>query len=156
MDLNIVIDELRKGLKLFRAFEYAEGVAVALQSAVQQHGELTVKVVDLQKQRDELITAVADAQTELDKLKVEAAAVTADAEASTLAADEYAKRVRAEADKAVSDIQGQTVKTVEASLAEAAAKAKAITDEAEAKVAAAEKEHARIQKAIDALRAKIS
>ncbi len=92
--LNQTIDELRKGLKVYRAFEHAEEVIGTLQAAAQQ----------LQEMRN----ALADLTPQVDATRAALAAVTDQVEAAKLQATEILSTAKVQAEKLVSDAHDET------------------------------------------------
>lgn len=61
-DTKLALDELRKGLRIFRAFEHAEGVITVVQAAEQRVAEANAQIATLTTTVDQLQAAALQAK----------------------------------------------------------------------------------------------
>jgi len=101
-EAKLALDELRKGLRIFRAFEHAEVVITQVQSAEQQVAEAQLALAALRSQIDAgkalVNDSVAAAQATVDAARAQAADIQETADKALADASAEAARVRIEAD----------------------------------------------------------
>jgi hypothetical protein len=101
-DTKLALDELRKGLRIFRAFEHAESVLSQVQSAEQRIAEAQLALAGLQPQVDAAKQLVADsafaAQAAVDAARASTAQAKVVADSIVANAQAQAASMKAEAD----------------------------------------------------------
>jgi cell division septum initiation protein DivIVA len=146
MDLSVVKQEIQKGLKLYKAFEYGEQVLAVLEGLDANSKELKAANAKLVEENAKLANQVADAESMLNEANAEAKLIKAQASESAAAivakakveagvivnlANDEAASIRAESYKVESSVKEAT-----AELKELEARAKKINDVIEKQKAA--------------------
>lgn len=146
MDLSVVKQEIQKGLKLYKAFEYGEQVLAVLEGLDANSKELKAANAKLVEENAKLADQVADAESMLNEANAEAKLIKAQASESAAAivakakveagvivnlANDEAASIRAESYKVESSVKEAT-----AELKELEARAKKINDVIEKQKAA--------------------
>lgn len=101
-DAKLALDELRKGLRIYRAFEHAEAVISQVQGAEQRVTEAQLALAGLQPQVDAAKQLVADstaaAQAAVDAARASTAQAKTVADGIVSNAQAQAAKVKADAD----------------------------------------------------------
>jgi hypothetical protein len=152
-DAKLALDELRKGLRIFRAFEHAEGVIAQVQSADQRVAEAQLALAALQPQVDSAKQLVADstraAQAAVDAARAATAEAKVVADGIVSAAQAKADAVKAKADTYFETTKKgveEMVNKAQASFDERIARRDALEDETNDLEARVEKANAYIAK----------
>jgi len=140
-------NELDKMGKLFKLFEKAQEVADVLVNAEQVRSEVDAATAKMKKDQVKLVKSLEDAQKAVDDAKAEAEKIVAEAK-------DAAATVIADATKQVAETDADIKKDV-AKAKDDLAKAKKQHADLLTKIADDQKEYAKLQEALEEIRAKI-